>query len=130
LWFLICGFSLALLLAFGKRRTELALNPNGEYRRTLRVYDAVKLDTMLSISSSLCLLSYMLYVVSPETIALHHTTHLVYTVPLVAYGMFRYIFKVQEGKGDGPTDILLADPVFLLTVLLWVGAVAIILFPV
>jgi 4-hydroxybenzoate polyprenyltransferase len=127
-WLLVCGFSLALVLGFGKRRTELlTTGQESEYRPTLRVYDARKLDTLLSASCSMCLISYVLYTVAPETVKLHETTGLVYTVPLVAYGLFRFIFKVQEGKGDGPVDILTGDPTFLLTGLAWAALVLLLL---
>jgi 4-hydroxybenzoate polyprenyltransferase len=114
-WILVCGFSLAMLLGFGKRRLELgAMNGSSEYRPTLQSYSAEKLNILLGVASSTCLLSYMLYTVSPQTIRLHGTENLVYTVPFVAYGIFRYIFKVQERKHDGPVEVLLADPVFAL----------------
>jgi len=75
------------------------------------------------------LMSYMLYTVAPRTIERHRTENLIYTVPLVAYGVFRYLFRVQEGwSSDGPVDIVLKDPVFALTVLAWVAMVAAILF--
>src|SRR5262249_33704356 len=112
-WILVCGFSLALLLGFGKRRAELVrVRQRHGFRPALENYDNAKLDVLLAICASLCLLSYMLYTVASETMALHGTRHLLYTVPFVAYGLFRFVFKVQEGKGDGPTDILLHDPVF------------------
>ena len=70
----------------------------------------------------------MLYTVSPATIDLHHTDKLVYTIPFVAYGIFRYIFLVQEGAGNGPTDILLADPIFAVNGVVWVIAVLLVLY--
>lgn len=127
-WLQICGFSLAMLLGFGKRRLELAgLEKPAEYRLTLKSYDASKLNVLLSIAASICLLSYMLYTVSPQTVALHHTDKLVLTVPFVAYGIFRYIFKVQEGPYDGPVEVFLKDPVFAMTGLLWFLAVVFLL---
>ena len=83
---------------------------------------------LLGITSSVCLVSYMLYTVSPQTIQLHGTENLIYTVPFVAYGIFRYLFKVQEGRYDGPVDVLLKDPVFTLTGFAWIAMVAAILF--
>jgi 4-hydroxybenzoate polyprenyltransferase len=127
-WLVVCGFSLALVLGFGKRRTEVAnLESSSEYRPLLRVYDAHKLDTLLSIVCSVCLLSYMLYTIDPQTVSRHGTSLLIYTVPFVAYGLFRFVFKAQEGKGDGPVEILAGDPVFALDVLLWLAAVVAIL---
>jgi 4-hydroxybenzoate polyprenyltransferase len=122
-WLLVCGFSVALLLGFGKRRVELTLARPTAYRAALRMYTADKLDTVLGACTAVAMLSYILYTVSPETIRLHHTDKLVYTIPFVAYGLFRYVFKVQEGVGTGPVDILLSDRIFLLNGLLWIGAV-------
>ncbi len=128
-WILVCGFSLALVLGFGKRRTEVArLGSRTEVRPALESYDVAKLDTLLAISTAITLLAYMLYTVAPETVEVHGTRNLIYSVPLVAYGLFRYLFKTQEGRGDGPTEILFQDRVFPLVGLLWVLAVAFILY--
>jgi hypothetical protein len=70
----------------------------------------------------------MLYTVAPETMRLHGTPFLVYTVPFVAYGVFRYLFKVQERQYDGPVEVLLKDPIFAINGVLWVGAVVAILY--
>ena len=90
-----------------------------------------KLNLLLGVTSATCLLSYMLYTVSPETVKLHNTDKLVYTVPFVAYGVFRYLFKVQEGQYDGPDEVLLKDPVFTVNGLLWLlVALAILYIPI
>lgn len=127
-WLLVCGFSLALLLGFGKRRAELTnLASPSTFRPVMECYSAAKLDVLLSIAASVCLLSYMLYTVSPETAQLHGTNKLVYTVPFVVYGIFRYVFKVHEGAGDGPVEILFQDPAFAASGVFWVIAVVAIL---
>ena len=128
-WILVCGFSLALVLGFGKRRTEVAnLSGRGDYREVLGIYDEAKLNMLVGICTAVCLMSYMLYTVAPETAQLHGTQNLVYTVPFVAYGLFRYAFKVMEGKGDGPTDILLRDPAFFAIGAIWAGSVVAVLY--
>ena len=128
-WLILCGFSLALLLGFGKRRTELvALGGQTETRGVLRYYDQAKLDTLLAITTAVCLLTYSLYTTAPDTVARHHTDRLVYTVPIVCYGLFRYLFKVQEGRGDGPTEILLGDKAFWATGIAWVSAVSVVVY--
>jgi 4-hydroxybenzoate polyprenyltransferase len=128
-WIVACGFSLALALGFGKRRAELAVvGPGNECRQVLRDYSRSKLDTLMGISVAICLLCYMLYTLAPETIALHRTRYLVYTVPPVAYGLFRYLLKVQDGTGDDPTEILVCDPVFGLTGFVWASVVFVVLY--
>jgi 4-hydroxybenzoate polyprenyltransferase len=128
-WILVCGFSLAMLLGFGKRRLEIGgLGQPTEYRPSLESYSAEKLNILLSICAALCLISYMLYTIAPETIQLHDTKNLVYSVPFVAYGVFRYLFKVQEARHDGPVEVLLKDAIFALNGLLWVSSVFAILY--
>lgn len=128
-WVIVCGFSLAMLLGFGKRRLEIdSVSSMSDYRPSLQSYSVDKLNMVLGITSSICLLSYMLYTVSPQTIELHHTDKLVYTVPFVAYGIFRYIFKVQEGRYDGPVEVLLKDPIFAVNGLLWILTVVFLLY--
>ena len=118
-----------MLLGFGKRRLEIdEAGLETGYRRSLQSYSEAKLNLLLGITSSVCLLSYMLYTVSPQTIRLHRTENLIYTVPLVAYGIFRYLFKVQDGRHDGPVEVLLKDPVFALNGLAWFVMVVAILF--
>jgi hypothetical protein len=71
----------------------------------------------------------MLYTVAPETVQRHGTDRLVYTVPVVAYGLFRYLFKCQEGvQVDGPAELVLQDWVFAVTGVMWVLAVAAVLY--
>jgi len=130
-WLLVCSFSLALFLGFGKRRSELALAQSGlQYRPALQWYSESKVDSLMSISASLTLMSYMLYTVAPETLRVHHTANLVYTVPPVFYGVFRYIFKVQEAHGETPEELILSDWVMPATVLIWAALVLLVLrFP-
>jgi 4-hydroxybenzoate polyprenyltransferase len=121
-WLIVCGFALALLLGFGKRRAELLVSDRLDTRATLISYTPQKLDSLMSICGSVSLLSYMLYTMAPETIRLHQTDKLIYTIPLVAYGIFRFIFKVQEGKAEDPVSILLYDRALQATIALWVAA--------
>jgi decaprenyl-phosphate phosphoribosyltransferase len=128
-WILVCGFALAMLLGFGKRRLELGrLDEPASYRPTLQSYSEEKLNILLGVTSSICLLAYMLYTVSPQTVQLHQTDRLVYTVPFVAYGIFRYLFKVQEARHDGPVEVLLSDHIFALNMLLWSLSVIAVLY--
>jgi 4-hydroxybenzoate polyprenyltransferase len=127
-WLLVCGFSLALFLGFGKRRSELALAEQGRvYRPVLRAYTASTLDSSMGITATLTLMCYMLYTIAPETRETHGTDALIYTVPPVFYAMFRFIFKVQLARGETPEELLLRDPVMLLTGAAWVGLVLLVL---
>jgi len=127
-WLLVCSFSLALFLGFGKRRSELALAEQGRiYRPVLRAYTPSTLDSAMGISATLTLMCYMLYTIAPETRETHGTANLIYTVPPVFYAMFRFIFKVQDAQGESPEELLLRDRVMLLTAGAWVGLVLVVL---
>jgi 4-hydroxybenzoate polyprenyltransferase len=127
-WLLVCSFSLALFFGFGKRRSELALAESGRlYRPVLRAYTTTTLDSAMSISATLTLMCYMLYTIAPETQKLHQTANLVYTVPPVFYAIFRFIFKVQDARGESPEELLLSDWVMIATGAAWAGLIVIVL---
>jgi len=131
-WLLMCGFALSLFLAFGKRRVELESTghscQNTGYRNVLSYYNKDNLNNALSITNALSICTYLLFVTDPSTIILHHTNELIYTAPLVVYCLFRYMFKVQEGKGTGPVDILIKDSAFLSALFLWLMLVLFIIY--
>jgi len=128
-WLFVCGFSLAMMLGFGKRRLELAIvkDPSA-HRKNLESYTVEKVNMLLAVSSAVCLLAYMLYTIDPETVDIHNTKHLIYSTPFVAYGLFRYVFKVQEARHDGPLEVLISDWVFTLNSFLWLAVVVVILY--
>jgi len=116
-WLIICTFSLALLLGFGKRRAELFHSPGVKAVST--IYTEAKLDHMISVSAAISLLSYMLYVVSPESIARFKGNAMIYTVPFVVYGIFRFVAKTQEGKAKDPVHLIYSDRVSVLNLFCW-----------
>lgn len=123
-WLLLCGLMVTLFLGFAKRRAELlALREDaGGHRRALQDYGPAFLDNMISVCAAGVLVTYSLYTVDAATVAIHRTDKLVYTVPLVLYGLFRYLFLLHRrgGAGDAARD-LFTDRHLLLTLLLWVG---------
>ncbi|MDR1924505.1 MAG: UbiA prenyltransferase family protein [Planctomycetaceae bacterium] len=129
-WMVVCGFSLAMLLGFGKRRLELTRNYEKQdiARKSLESYPIEFLNILLGVSSMMCLIAYMLYTISPETIAVHGTTNLLYTTPFVVYGVFRYSIRCIQGYGDGPVDVLTQDKAFIFNACAWVVSVGGILF--
>lgn len=134
-WLLLCGLMLTLFLGFAKRRAEIRAMEQvaskahaGAHRRVLEHYSPALLDQLMTIAASGTIVSYSLYTVSAETLAVHGTTHLIYTVPVVIYGMFRYLFLLhcRDGGGD-PAQQLLQDRHLLVAVLVWLVLVVVIL---
>jgi 4-hydroxybenzoate polyprenyltransferase len=125
-WLLLCGLQLTVFLGFAKRRAELMASDGygsdgASPRAVLYDYSPALLDTMMAISAAGVIVSYSLYTVSPDTIALHHTDKLIYTLPFVLYGIFRYIFLLHRRGGEDPAWTLLADAHMAIVVALWLG---------
>jgi hypothetical protein len=80
------------------------------------------LEQFISVTAACTILSFGLYTVSPQTIALHGTENLIYTLPFVIYGIFRYLFLLHhKAKGNDTAKDLLTDWHLLVTVLAWVA---------
>jgi 4-hydroxybenzoate polyprenyltransferase len=121
-WILLCGMMTALFLGFAKRRSELytqAGNPAG-HRRVIQQYQPVFLDKMIVITATCVIISYGLYTLSPATIAFHHTESLIYTLPFVIYGVFRYIYALHtHTTGSDPAHDLFNDPHLVFSITGW-----------
>jgi len=130
-WLLICTTLLALFLAMGKRRHELViLEQNAtSHRPILREYNIYLLDQMISVVTASTLVAYCLYTISDETVTKFGTRNLIFTVPFVLYGIFRYLYLIhQKAEGGTPETLILKDKPLLADLFLWVAAAAVILY--
>jgi len=121
-WLLLCTIFLALFLAFSKRRHELILlaDEAADQRKVLSDYNPTFLDQMINVVTAGTVVSYALYAVSPETAARFHSEALVYTVPLVLFGIFRYLYLIYQAPEErNPTEAVLSDLPFLANLALW-----------
>ncbi|MCE5240511.1 decaprenyl-phosphate phosphoribosyltransferase [bacterium] len=130
-WLIICTLLLALFLALAKRRGELMTlgEEASNHRASLAEYSPELLDQMISVMTASTLMSYALYTISDRTVALVGSTNLLYTVPFVIYGIFRYLYLVhQKGLGGHPDRALLRDWPLMINVLLYAATVGIIIY--
>jgi len=121
-WLLLCGLMMALFLGFAKRRAELyAMTDDGPtHRRVLGHYQPVLLDKMIVVTATCVIITYSLYTMSPATIVAHHTESLIYTVPFVIYGIFRYIYSLhRQTAGSDPALQIFRDPHLLAAIVGW-----------
>ena len=121
-WLLVCTFFLALFLGFGKRRQEIASHSEHaeEQRAVLRNYSLPLLDSYVLLCAATTLVAYAIYTIWPATVAKVGSEDLIYTVPIVAYGLFRYLWLAQRRQeGEDPSRTLLTDGPLLASVLLW-----------
>lgn len=125
-WLFLCTTFLALFLAFSKRRHEITLLAGAAagQRRVLDQYSPAFLDQMINVVTASSVVSYALYAVAPETVEKYNTDALVYTIPMVLYGIFRYLYLMYQSPGErNPTEAILRDPPFLINILVWGAAV-------
>jgi len=123
-WLLLCTLLLALFLVISKRRAEIvSLGPDAsQHRKILGQYNLGFLDQMIAIVTSACIVSYCFYTLAPETVAKFHTRNLIFTVPFVIYGLFRYLYLTFHGtRTDQPEKVVVTDPPILICLILWIG---------
>ncbi len=130
-WLLICTTLLALLLSMGKRRHEITVLQDraSEHRPILKEYSPYLLDQMIAVVTASTLIAYCLYTISEETVKKFGTSNLIWTAPFVLYGIFRYLYLLHlKGKGGSPEEIIIQDKPMLLNIVLWIGAVILVLY--
>jgi len=124
-WLLLCTAFGALFLGFNKRRGEILLleGRNAGTRKSLAEYSPAMLQEFQAITTSGTIISYALYTVLGSP-----TPWLLVTLPYVLYGVFRYIYLIdQRGEGAAPDETLLRDRPILLTAVLWVATAVVVL---
>ncbi len=115
-WLLLCAFLLALFLALCKRRHEKRLLDDRaeSHRASLEDYDARLLDLLIAIVSAVTIACYAIYTLWPDTVTKFNTHGLGLTVPLVMFGLFRYLDLVyRHEQGGQPEKVLFGDPPLL-----------------
>ena len=123
-WLLMCGLMVTLLLGFGKRRAELGAVTASPGRDVLADYSTALLDRLITVCVSGTLISYSLYTISPPTIALHGSADLVYTVPIVTYALFRYLYLLERKQAaEDPSRLFLTDRHLQVAAIAWLVAV-------
>jgi 4-hydroxybenzoate polyprenyltransferase len=131
-WLLVCTFFLALLMACGKRRQEILTHGSAAVearRRVLLAYTPAFLDTLITVCAATTLVAYAIYTIWPATVEKFHTTRLLWTVPFVAYGVFRYLWLSGVGQeGEDPSATVMTDRALLLAGFLWIATVAAVLY--
>lgn len=126
-WFVLCVLLLALFLGIGKRRGELVAVQSGRRgsRPILNEYSPELLDQMSTIVTSALLMCYALYTVQSQAALQHH--YLLFTIPFVLYGIFRYLYLIHlHNQGEAPDELVFKDRPLLICIFLWAIAVAII----
>jgi 4-hydroxybenzoate polyprenyltransferase len=129
-WLIMCTFSVAILLALGKRRHEIVILCDDAvcHRPVLENYSVSLLDQLLQVVTTSTFIFYCLYSVRGNPAMGVEAEKMMFTIPIVTYGIFRYMYLIYHKEdGGSPTALLLTDPPLLTCTILWlVACVAII----
>ena len=126
-WLYLVTILLSLFLALNKRRHELVLlqGEASNHRQILREYSVPLLDQMITIVTAATIMAYSLYTFEGPT----GNHRLMLTIPLVLYGMFRYLYLVyMRMEGGSPEELLLRDRHMLGTVVLCTAIIILVLY--
>ena len=129
-WLLLCTLLIALFLAISKRRTEIVLLGEGatKHRKILSQYSLGLLNQMIAIVTAACIVAYCLYTLAPDTVGKFGTKNLIFTIPFVIYGIFRYLYiAFQRVEADIPERVLLRDLPLQFCLLGWIVSCILIL---
>lgn len=116
-WLVVCTICLSLFLALTKRRSELGKlkNDAAGHRRALGQYSMPMLDKMIAVVTPSTLMCYSLYTFNAAS-----DYRLMYTIPIVIFGLMRYLYLAESSDAGGtPETALLGDAPLLTCVGMW-----------
>ena len=113
----------ALFIALGKRYSEIgaAGGTASNQRAVLGQYTQQLLSQLITIASTATLVAYSLYTftrIEGSNVPENHSMML--TVPFVIFGLFRYLYLVNEtDDAESPELLIIKDKPLVIAVLLW-----------
>jgi 4-hydroxybenzoate polyprenyltransferase len=105
-WLILCTGMLACFLGFTKRRQEAVseLHQGTESRPVLEHYSLPFLDQMVAMVTAGTVLTYSIYTVDSPLIG----NEMMYTIPPVVYGLFRYLYLIYDRSDDRSTSAIVS----------------------
>lgn len=114
-WLILCPFLLSLFISVGKRRAEISTcGKNASmYRNTLSYYTEELTNSMMVITTTALVISYTFYTLSVDN-------KLLFTLPFVLYGIFRYFYFIYTKPiiAANP-ELVFKDARFMLSLAFW-----------
>ena len=121
-WIIIMVFLLAVFMAIGKRRDDvlLKLSSGTDMRKSIKGYNLEYLNILLAVVCAIIVVAYLMYTMSPITIANTGSSRLYYTCIFVLAGIMRYLQIIYISTDSGsPTKILYKDRFIQITLIVW-----------
>jgi 4-hydroxybenzoate polyprenyltransferase len=126
-WLLVCTGMVSLFLGFTKRRQEAVLEKNAQFgaRPVLEHYTLPFLDQMVSMVSAGTVLSYTIYATQSPLAG----DRMLWTVPMVVYGVFRYLYLIYHREDASSTaNLVTRDPGIIGAALTWAVTAALVVY--
>lgn len=126
-WLLVCTGMVSLFLGFTKRRQEAVLEKNAQFgaRPVLEHYTLPFLDQMVSMVSAGTVLSYTIYATQSPLAG----DKMLWTVPMVVYGVFRYLYLIYHREDASSTaNLVTSDPGIIGAAITWAVAAALVVY--
>jgi 4-hydroxybenzoate polyprenyltransferase len=126
-WLLVCTGMVSLFLGFTKRRQEAVLEQNAQFgaRPVLEHYTLPFLDQMVSMVSAGTVLSYTIYATQSPLAG----DKMLWTVPMVVYGVFRYLYLIYHREDASSTaNLVTSDPGIIGAAITWAVAAALVVY--
>ena len=118
----------ALFIVLGRRYAEVRLAGEDvrQQRPVLSRYSQPFITQLLTVSATAALLSYTLYTIEAEN--LPDNNAMLFTLPLVALGLFRYLYLLNHSSdAEAPEQLMVGDLPLLATVAAWLAVSAAVL---
>ena len=122
-WLYIMTFLISLFLAIAKRRDDVLLleSTGAEMRKAVKGYSLEFVNAVMSMMSAVIVVSYILYVTSPEIVNRYPGKPLYVSVIFVIAGLLRYLqIALVEKKSGSPTQVLLKDIFVQVCIIGWI----------
>ena len=127
-WLYVTTGAGALFIVLGRRFAEvrLAEGTAEEQRTVLKDYSGTFINQLLMLSAAAAWLSYTLYTVEATNLPDNNT--MLFTLPLVTFGLFRYLFLLNNSEhAEAPEQLIIQDLPLVSSIVCWIAVSTLVL---
>ena len=127
-WLYVTTGAGALFIVLGRRFAEVRLagDASEDQRPVLKDYSGPFINQLLMLSAAAAWLSYTLYTVEATNLPDNNT--MLFTLPFVTFGLFRYLFLLNNSdQAEAPELLIIRDLPLVLSIISWVAVSTLVL---
>ncbi|MCH7842104.1 MAG: decaprenyl-phosphate phosphoribosyltransferase [Chloroflexi bacterium] len=127
-WLFVTTGAGALFIVLGRRFAEVRLagDTAEEQRSVLKDYSGPFISQLLMLSAAAAWLSYTLYTVEATNLPDNNT--MLFTLPLVTFGLFRYLYLLNNSEqAEAPEQLIIRDLPLVISIVGWVAVSTLVL---